>query len=72
MIAAWGASGFAVGFSELWHLMINTPTTIITFLAVFLLQNRQKTDTEATHAKLDELIRAIPDADNGLRGIEGV
>src|SRR5262245_7611006 len=58
MVVGWAISGPFFGFSENWQLVINTSTTIFTFLAVFLLQNAQNRDTRALHLKLDELIRA--------------
>jgi low affinity Fe/Cu permease len=70
LIAAWAMSGPLLHFSELWQLSVNTATTIITFLMVFVIQHTQNADTRALHAKLDELIRAIPAADNAYRGIE--
>lgn len=64
LIAAWAVSGPIFGFSETWQLVINTATTIITFLMVFVLQNTQDRDGEAVQAKLDELIYAVKGADN--------
>ena len=64
LIVAWGASGPIFGFSETWQLVINTATTIITFLMVFVLQNTQDREGEAVQAKLDELIYALKGADN--------
>jgi len=69
-VAAWALSGPMFGFSDTWQLAINTSTTIITFLMVFLIQNTQNRDNGALHAKLDELIRAMVDADNEFIGIE--
>jgi low affinity Fe/Cu permease len=57
-IVVWGVSGPLFGFSETWQLVVNTATTIITFLMVFVLQNTQNRDGEAIQAKLDELIRS--------------
>ena len=68
-IAVWGLTGPLVGFSETWQLVVNTATTIVTFLMVFILQNTQNRDTTALHAKLDELIRAS-EAENKFIGIE--
>ena len=62
VVIAWGASGPIFGFSDTWQLVINTGTTIVTFLMVFLIQNTQNRDTKALHLKLDELLRALPDA----------
>ncbi|RYE10139.1 MAG: low affinity iron permease family protein [Hyphomicrobiales bacterium] len=64
LIIGWAVSGPLFGFSETWQLVINTATTIITFLMVFVLQNTQDRDGEAVQAKLDELIYAIKGADN--------
>jgi low affinity Fe/Cu permease len=64
LIVLWAVSGPLFGFSETWQLVINTATTIITFLMVFVLQNTQDRDGEAVQAKLDELIYAVKGADN--------
>jgi len=69
-VLLWAVAGPFLGFSEMWQLTINTATTIITFLMVFLIQHSQNTKDEAMHLKLDELIRAIDEADDDLRGIE--
>jgi low affinity Fe/Cu permease len=69
-VLAWALTGPLFGFSDTWQLVINTSTTIITFLMVFLIQNTQNRDNGALHAKLDELIRAMVDADNEFIGIE--
>jgi low affinity Fe/Cu permease len=66
LIIAWAISGPIFGFSETWQLVINTGTTIITFLMVFLIQNTQNRDAKAMHLKLDELIRSIDAADNEI------
>jgi low affinity Fe/Cu permease len=68
-IVVWGVSGPIFGFSDTWQLVINTSTTIITFLMVFLIQNTQNRDNAALQAKLDELIR-VTNAKNGFIGIE--
>jgi low affinity Fe/Cu permease len=62
VILVWAISGPLFGFSDTWQLVINTGTTIVTFLMVFLIQNTQNRDTRALHLKLDELLRALPDA----------
>lgn len=70
LVAAWAVSGPVFGFSETWQLVINTATTIITFLMVFVLQHTQNRDGEAVQAKLDDLILALKHADNRLIGAE--
>ncbi len=70
IVIVWAITGPLFGFSEVWQLCINTGTTIVTFLMVFVLQNTQNHDTDAVHAKLDEILRAVPQADDRLRGIE--
>lgn len=70
LIVVWGASGPIFGFSETWQLVINTTTTIVTFLMVFLIQNTQNRDALAMHLKLDEIIRAIDAADNAIINAE--
>ena len=69
LVILWAASGPLFGFSETWQLVINTGTTIITFLMVFLIQNTQNRDAEATQAKLDDLILTSA-AENDFVGIE--
>ena len=69
VILAWAVSGPLFGFSDTWQLIINTGTTIITFLMVFLIQNTQNRDGAALQAKLDELIR-VGEAENRFIGIE--
>jgi low affinity Fe/Cu permease len=69
LVIIWAASGPIFKFSDTWQLVINTSTTIITFLMVFLIQNTQNRDNAAIQAKLDELIR-VTNAKNGFIGIE--
>jgi low affinity Fe/Cu permease len=69
-IIVWAASGPMFGFSDTWQLVINTGTTIVTFLMVFLIQNTQNRDGAAIQAKLDELIRATEAARNEFVGLE--
>jgi low affinity Fe/Cu permease len=70
VVLAWAISGPLFGFSDTWQLVINTGTTIVTFLVVFLIQNTQNRDAKAIHLKLDELIRAVQDARTGLVDLE--
>jgi low affinity Fe/Cu permease len=70
VIVVWLITGPTFHFSDTWQLIINTATTVVTFLMVFLIQNTQNRDAKAMHLKLDELIRAIEDARNELVDIE--
>lgn len=70
VIIIWVVSGPTFGFSDTWQLVINTATTIVTFLIVFLIQNSQNRDAKAIHLKLDELLKGVKGARTGLVNIE--
>ena len=70
VVLVWAATGPLFGWSDTWQLVINTGTTIVTFLMVFLIQNSQNRDAAAMQAKLDELIRAVEHARGQFIGIE--
>ena len=72
VIVVWGLTGPVFGFSDTWQLIINTGTTIVTFLMVFLIQNTQNRDAKSLQLKLDELIRGVQGARTGLVGLEGL
>lgn len=71
-VVVWAASGPAFAYSNTWQLVINTLTSIVTFLMVFLIQSKQNRDGAAVQAKLDELIRALEPAKNKFMGIESL
>ena len=70
VILVWAATGPFFDYSDTWQLLINTSTTIVTFLMVFIIQNTQNRDSKAVHLKLDELIRSIDNARNQLVNID--
>ena len=72
IIAIWGITGPMFHYSDTWQLIINTGTTIVTFLMVFLIQNTQNRDAKAIHLKLDELLRAVDGARTGLVDLENL
>jgi len=71
VVLVWGLSGPSFHFSDTWQLVINTGTTIVTFLVVFLIQGAQNRDSRALHLKLDELLRAVEHARTSLVALEG-
>jgi low affinity Fe/Cu permease len=70
VVLIWGLTGPLFGFSDTWQLVINTGTTIVTFLVVFMIQNTQNRDSKALHLKLDEILRAIREARTELVDLE--
>lgn len=70
LVLIWGASGPLLGYSDTWQLIVNTATTVLTFLAVFLIQNSQNRDGAAMQAKLDEILRSLDRAREEFVGIE--
>jgi low affinity Fe/Cu permease len=70
VVIIWGATGPLFHYSDTWQLVINTSTTIVTFIMVFLIQSTQNRDAKAVHLKLDELIRAVSSARNDLLDLE--
>jgi low affinity Fe/Cu permease len=70
LILLWALSGPIFHFNDTWQLVINTSTTIITFLMVFLIQNTQNRDTDILHLKIDELLRVNKEAQNAMLGLE--
>jgi len=72
LVLVWLITGPLFGFSNAWQLVINTATTIVTFLMVFLIQNTQNRDAQAVHLKLDELIRGVKGARNALIDLENL
>jgi low affinity Fe/Cu permease len=70
VVLVWAATGPVFKYSDTWQLVINTSTTIVTFLMVFLIQNTQNRDAKAIHLKLDELIKAVKGARTGLVDLE--
>jgi low affinity Fe/Cu permease len=70
LIVVWGATGPLFGYSDTWQLVINTTTTILTFVMVFVIQNTQNRDGRAIQVKLDEILQALDSTDSQLVGIE--
>jgi low affinity Fe/Cu permease len=66
LVVLWAVSGPLFGYSDTWQLVINTATTVITYLLVFVIQNTQLRDSAAVHIKLDEIVRALPEARTAL------
>ncbi|MGF0239385.1 low affinity iron permease family protein [Rhodococcus sp. IEGM1300] len=71
LIVIWALTGPIFNYNDTWQLIINTSTTIITFLMVFLIQNTQNRDNDILHLKIDELLRATTDAQNAMLGLDG-
>jgi low affinity Fe/Cu permease len=72
LICVWGATGPFFHYNDTWQLIINTSTTIITFLMVFLIQNTQNRDTDEIHIKIDELLRVTKDAQNAVLSLDNL
>lgn len=72
LIGLWGLSGPIFDYNDTWQLIINTSTTIITFLMVFLIQNTQNRDTDILHLKIDELLLVTKEAQNAMLGLEAL
>ncbi|WP_339546851.1 low affinity iron permease family protein [Pseudomonas sp. RA_35y_Pfl2_P32] len=72
LIVVWALTGPLFHFNDTWQLIVNTSTTIITFLMVFLIQNTQNRDTDILHLKIDELLRVTKDAQNVMLGLESL
>jgi low affinity Fe/Cu permease len=72
LIAAWACTGPMFHYNDTWQLIINTSTTIITFLMVFLIQNTQNRDTDELHIKIDELLRVSKDAQNAVLSLDNL
>lgn len=72
LLVVWGCSGPYFHYNDTWQLIINTSTTIITFLMVFLIQNTQNRDTDILHLKVDELLRVTKEAQNAMLGLEAL
>jgi low affinity Fe/Cu permease len=70
IVVVWAVSGPLFHFSDTWQLVINTGTTVVTFLMVFLIQNTQNRDSAAMHLKLDELLRAVQGAEDSMANLE--